>query len=229
MMKFPKLPALFRRRKNYKKESYSQEGEDVLLAEMLDMRRKGSGFYVDVGAHHPLRFSNTALFHKHGWRGINIDATPDSMKNFARSRPHDINLELAVSEDEGVRKMYLYNEPALNGIDCDRTVELANSSCRLLEIRDVPTAALRTILAKHAPTLPSPNFLTIDVEGHEMEVLKSNDWKKFRFEYLLVEVRSGDLAELLRSETTQFLKTLDYQAVAFTGRTAFYKARPSRP
>src|SRR3954469_4320493 len=77
--------------------AFSQEGEDLLLARMFE--HQSEGFYVDVGAHHPQRFSNTHLLHQRGWRGINIDATPGSMAAFRRARPHDVNLEIAIAAD----------------------------------------------------------------------------------------------------------------------------------
>ena len=64
--------------------SYSQEGEDLVLRRYLEGRT--SGFYVDVGAHDPKRFSNTHLFYERGWRGINIEPSPAAMKNFMRDR-----------------------------------------------------------------------------------------------------------------------------------------------
>ena len=59
--------------------------------------QRPSGFYVDVGAHHPIRFSNTFRLYRKGWRGLNIDANPGSMKRFHHTRPRDINIEAAVS------------------------------------------------------------------------------------------------------------------------------------
>jgi len=69
---------------SYRRESYAQEGEDLVLARLLEP--VGKGFYVDVVAHHPFRFSNTFLFYRMGWRGINIDAMPGSMRPFRRHR-----------------------------------------------------------------------------------------------------------------------------------------------
>jgi hypothetical protein len=81
--------------RTYARESYSQEGEDMLLERFLEHRH--SGFYVDVGAHHPRRFSNTYRLYRRGWRGLNIDANPGSMALFRHVRPRDINIEAAVS------------------------------------------------------------------------------------------------------------------------------------
>ena len=75
-------------------KSYSQEGEDLLLRRIFEHQK--IGFYVDVGAHHPFRFSNTYLLYKRGWRGINIDAMPGSMRLFRKFRPRDTNIECGV-------------------------------------------------------------------------------------------------------------------------------------
>lgn len=80
-------------------KSYAQQGEDLILREILNYA--STGFYVDVGAHHPFRFSNTYLFYKQGWRGINIDAMPGSMTLFHRFRPRDINIECGVANNGG--------------------------------------------------------------------------------------------------------------------------------
>ena len=92
--------------------SYSQEGEDILLKRIFN--NKKNGFYVDVGAHHPKRFSNTNIFYQMGWRGINIDPMPSSMDLFKRYRPRDINLEFGVAKKKGIMKYYIFNDPALN-------------------------------------------------------------------------------------------------------------------
>ena len=97
----------------YALKSYSQEGEDMILRRLFENQTKG--FYVDVGAHHPIRFSNTYFFYKKGWRGINIDAMPGSMKLFNKIRPRDINIEKAISDKKEVLTYYVFNDPALNG------------------------------------------------------------------------------------------------------------------
>lgn len=83
----------------YGNVSYSQNGEDILLEAIFYKQQKG--FYVDVGAHHPIKYSNTFLLYKRGWRGINIDAMPGSMKTFAKYRKGDINIECGVGSRGG--------------------------------------------------------------------------------------------------------------------------------
>src|SRR5690349_18351333 len=84
------------------RRSYSQEGEDMVLRRVFE--HKAHGFYVDVGAHHPMRFSNTYFFYRRGWRGINIDARPGSKREFDRARPRDINVECGVAQVAGASK-----------------------------------------------------------------------------------------------------------------------------
>jgi len=94
------------------RNSFSQEGEDMILQRIFS--GKNDGFFVDVGAHHPTRFSNTYLFYLKGWRGINIDAAPGSMTAFRKVRPADINIECPVSDKSDIATFYIFNEPALN-------------------------------------------------------------------------------------------------------------------
>src|SRR3989344_5781411 len=74
---------------------YSQNGEDIILVALF--AKKKNGFYVDVGAHHPERYSNTHLLYKNGWWGVNIDPDPDAMRLFKKRRPRDRNLCVGIS------------------------------------------------------------------------------------------------------------------------------------
>ncbi len=203
--------------------SFSQEAEDLMLQELAQWAKISRGFYVDVGAHHPWRFSNTAIYFLNDWRGINIDPTPGAMDLFRKLRPEDTNLELAVSEEESKRMFYMYNESALNGIDCDRSQELVGTGCRLLEKIPVKAVPLAKVLGQHLATLPQPNFLTVDAEGHDLEVLKSNDWSRFPFEWVLVEVGGCEADKINCSPTGAFLKDAGYRLRAFTGRTGIFE------
>ena len=118
----------------YAKNSYSQEGEDMILIRLFEKQEKG--FYVDVGAHHPQRFSNTCFFYKKGWWGINLDAMPGSMKKFIRKRPKDINLEIAISDKEQILKYYIFNEKALSSFSKELS-ELRDNNCEKYKIEKI--------------------------------------------------------------------------------------------
>ena len=105
-------------RRAYMNPSYSIEGEDRIVRTLL-WRKHDKGFYVDVGAHHPFRFSNTYLFYTQGWSGINIDATPGSMKAFNKYRPRDINLEVGVGRGRKTGGGELCKDSALGNHSAD--------------------------------------------------------------------------------------------------------------
>jgi FkbM family methyltransferase len=215
---------LFRSCRWTKNSSFSQEAEDLVLFEIAQFKNSYNGFYLDVGAHHPFRFSNTAIYYQRGWRGINIDATPESMNEFRKMRPDDINIECAVSSDTRERMFFVYNEPALNGIDCDRSEEFVGTKFKLLRKIPVQTHTLASILQSHIQQLPKPNFLTVDVEGHDLEVLQSNDWNKFRFDWVLCEIQVGSISDLAYNPVYKYLSDIGYHLRAFTGRTGIFQA-----
>jgi FkbM family methyltransferase len=151
------------------------------------------------------------------------------MAEFDMLRPKDINLEVGVSEQESERAFYCYNERALNGIDNDRREELAGSNYKLEQIINIKTEPLSTILDRHNVVLKSPNFLSIDVEGLEMEVLLSNQWERYLFQWIMLEQRSEDITTINQTRPWLFLSSKGYQAVACTGRTVIYKLTTDPP
>jgi FkbM family methyltransferase len=182
-----RMRALFRSRYDFRRVSYSQEGEDLILAALFDLgESKKSGFYVDVGAYHPKRFSNTFLFYINGWSGINIDAMPGSMLAFKRERPRDINIESAVGEDDKTLTFYEFNEPTLNGFCRDR-VPPGYRDWMIIRERQLTTRKLSHLLEEHLPAAKPIDFMNVDVEGFNLQVLKSNDWGKFRPAIILAE------------------------------------------
>jgi FkbM family methyltransferase len=202
--------------------SFSQEGEDLILERFFEGRNEG--FYIDVGAHHPIRFSNTQLFYLKGWRGVNIDAAPGSMEAFNRLRKRDINIEAAISNGCVELNYYLFNEPALNTFNKERAEFLIkNTEYKLKRTVSVLTQPLSQILASNIAIGQKIDFLTIDAEGLDYEILLSNDWKRFRPYILLIENTGGTLDTMEDSAEYNFLKSLNYEPVARTFNTVFYR------
>src|SRR5690554_7725497 len=103
--------------------SYSQEGEDMVLRGFYEDKKNYRGFYIDIGAHHPFRFSNTMYFYKKGWKGINIEADPKALKLFNGFRKRDINLNIGISGIKQLLTSYSFNESALNGFSKEISLE----------------------------------------------------------------------------------------------------------
>mgnify|MGYP006432876151 FL=1 len=202
---------------------YSQEGEDILLSRIFG--EQAEGFYVDVGAHHPRRFSNTCFFYKRGWRGINIDALPGSMKVFQKFRPRDINLELAVSEREQVLTYYMFNEPALNGFSKTISEKRQTDEYKITNTIDVLAFPLYVILDKHLPLGQSIDFLSVDVEGLDLQVLESNDWKKYSPKVILVEILGNRLTTIENDPVYNFMINQGYILFAKLVYTCIFKLK----
>ncbi len=219
----------FKRTQEFGTISFSQEGEDILLKRLLGAKKE-NGFYIDVGAHHPKRFSNTYYFYCKGWRGINIDAMPDSMLAFQKDRPRDINLEMGVSEVQGELLYYIFNDPALNTFSKSEAQKKdALTGYEIIEKRTVATFRLEDILEKHLPSKQDINFMSIDVEGLDLEVIHSNNWKKFRPQLVLAE----DLEKLSLQDLPQqsaiykIMLQNDYELICKTVNTLFFKDKRS--
>jgi FkbM family methyltransferase len=204
-------------------KSYSQEGEDMILKRIFEGQK--NGFYVDVGAHHPRRFSNTYYFYKQGWSGINIEPNPNALDLFNADRPRDLNLRLGISSEKSVIKYYYYDEPAVNTFD-KSTVEKRFADKRypynLILVEDVAVDRLDNILKKYLPVGINISFLTIDVEGLDMEVLRSNDWQLFRPKYVLAELLNTSLEEALKSKLVMFMLHKKYALYAKTKNTLIF-------
>lgn len=204
--------------------SYSQEGEDLILNRIFTGRR--SGFYVDVGAHHPKRLSNTYKFYLKGWKGINIDALPGMKVLFDRERPNDINVEVGVSKYNTSLKYYSFNEPALNTFDSSEAEKKDGQNGYFVkEIKTIATTPLSQILDEHLPSKQAIDFMTIDVEGFDLEVLESNDWDRYKPTYILIEELRTQI-EVIRQDSSiyRYLLSKGYCLYYRTYNTSFYKA-----
>ena len=210
------------RKNNCSNVYFSQEGEDIVLDRFFE--GKLNGFYVDIGSHHPIRFSNTYKFYLKGWQGINVDATPGSMKPFNELRKRDINLEIGISETEGEMIYHLFDEPALNTFSTERVdFLLSTTNYKLKEKVIVQTKTLQQILKQYLPSNQAIDFLSIDVEGLDYMILATNDWTKYRPKMLLVEDLASSLENSVESMVYKLMQKNNYEMYARTGNTLFLK------
>ena len=205
----------------YHNLSYSQEGEDMILSRFFTKRQ---GFYVDVGAHHPQRFSNTYYFYLQGWRGINIDAMPGSMALFKKIRPNDINLELPISDINQVLTYYEFNEPALNGFCYEICKERDGiGEYKVISQKELHTYTLYEVLDQYLPPHQEIDFITVDVEGLDLQVLKSNNWEKYRPKIVLAEdLSTSSLSRIDQSKVASFMYEQDYKLYAKSVNTLIF-------
>lgn len=201
---------------------FSQFGEDGFLD--LYFVGRPTGFYVDVGAFHPFNASNTHLFYKRGWRGINIEPNPASFQAFLKYRPRDINLNVAVDRHD---QEVLFNcNEELSGIEGDSYLFRDRPGLTQCRVRARPLAS---ILHEHMPKDTAIDFMSVDCEGHDTEVLHSNDWSKFRPRVILVEEHdrgAGTIDGILASFGYQFERKLGLTKVFIESAAAVDRRSP---
>jgi FkbM family methyltransferase len=205
---------------------FSQWGEDIVLWHFLRQKRKG--FYVDVGAHHPHNLSNTALLHHYNdWTGINVEPDERLMQVFRERRPNDINLCCGVGAETGVAKMAIFEDGAVNSFDKEAVeLQITRAGKKLSEWREVPIRTLKDILDTYLPAGRTVDLLNVDAEGWDVIVLKSNDWHRYRPEFILVEDHKMYLPKLAENETFQLLSGYGYRLLSQVLATSIYKREP---
>jgi len=195
--------------------TYAQNREDVLLRRAFAWDYKG--FYVDVGANDPIEYSVTKHFSIHGWRGINIEPHPELHRKLCEDRPHDINLNIGASDQHAT----------LEYLECVSNLGLSTFSPTMadklrqrdgLEFagRSVPVRPLAEIFEEHVKG--TIDFLKIDVEAHEREVISGNDWTRWRPRIVVVEATKPERWEPLLLEA-------GYLSAAFDGINLYYVRR----
>lgn len=202
---------------------FSQYGEDAFLLEYF--RGKRDGCYVDVGAFHPIAYSNTYAFYRNGWSGLNIEPNPENQPLFRKVRPRDVTLALAVSDSEGTTTFAI--EECLSGIvDHNYLHRERSKSMRQITVQTRP---LRMILDEHvSPMRKAIDLLTVDCEGHDEVVLRSNDWERHRPLVVLCEAFGASDAISLHD----FMENQSYRQIAVCGPTLVFedvRNRQDRP
>jgi len=166
-----------------KKKTYSMNGEDIYVN---DYFKKKIGFYVDVGAYHPLELNNTFLLYKRGWNGINIDINSLSIDYFNYLRPDDININIAVSNKNTIKTIYYQKSKSpLNTLNLKQAKKNFPDNFKK---KKIVAKNLNAIIDKTKFKGKKINFLNIDAEGNDFEILKSLNFIKYKPELICIEL-----------------------------------------
>jgi FkbM family methyltransferase len=202
----------------FARTSYSQYGEDLLIEDILrdQSRLKNKGFYIDIGAYHPYKYSNTHKFYLKGWRGINIEPTPNKIKLFDMFRPEDININVGISSDQSTKDFYIYNEHAFNTLDFNLVQKrIKKDNLHYSHKEQLIFHSLQHIIDTYVQT-QEIDLLNIDVEGHEMDVLNSYDWNNKPY---LIAI---EIFNIEKSPVKLFLESKNYRLVAKSLATGIF-------
>lgn len=209
---------LLRKRFISKKYYYSYSGVDALADYIF--KDTHNGVYVDVGCQHPIFNNNTYLLHKKGWSGINIDLDKSNIDLFNYARNKDTNINKAVSYNDDEANLYFYHTKSPINTIVKKTAD--HQKAEVKEIKKIRTCTLNSIIEKSSFD-KKINFLTIDVEGNELNVLKGFNFKKYCPDLIVtefldlsmnkLEFKNNNLQNIINSEIYNLLLENNYSLV----------------
>jgi len=198
--------------RNYKfLNNGSQFGEEKFILNYFDKKYKGK--FVDIGCFHPTRHNNTYTMYKQGWCGINIDLNPLTIELFNFFRTKDININAAISDNEENKTLYFINElNTQNTLEANHLSFLKkhhNIKEEEISKQEIMTKRLDKILDNY--NFNEIDFMNIDVEGHELNVLKTIDFLKYNIKFICIEmIDHNDQSNLINEKLSIILNENNY-------------------
>lgn len=170
--------------------SFAQSGEDLIVWYIFDELKVPKPTYIDIGAYHPYQINNTYLLYTRGCRGLLIEPNVDMTAVLKKERPEDTTLAIGIGLDSTTEAAYYrMNEPSWNTFDkatAEHYEKVSNGEKKIVEVVKVPLVNINEVIAKHHGGV-TPDFFSIDVEGLELDILKSLDWAKHRPKVVCLE------------------------------------------
>lgn len=182
-------------------------------------------FFVDVGCCYPVKYSNTYVLYKRGWRGVNIDIDQLKIDGFNIVRKEDTNIVAGVSPNVGTINVYKFGKYSLlTTLDKDTAEKYQNEYGKVSTTEEIEARSLSDILDGTDYRGRKIDVLTIDAEGHDFEVLSSLDFEIYQPRIVLIESHERDLASVMETEIHRYLDDKGYRIVNWVGMTLFYSS-----
>lgn len=204
---------------------WALEGEDVVMQLLVQDIRRGT--YIDVGAHMPRRWSTTYGLYRRGWHGLLVEPTPDLARGLRRGRPRDVVEECGVGSEPGTQEFYVFDAPSCSTFDRAQADALlaSRNPPRLLRTIPRPIRRLDDIVQQHRSLVGKADLIKIDVEGRDLDVLRSADWQTFRPRVVVVELLGATAESASTTDSARLLKANGYGLRAFLFHTAIFVRR----
>lgn len=168
------------------KKSYSQCGEDMVMKHIFTALQIAAPTYLDVGAHHPSFLSNTKAFYDDGSVGVNVEPDPSLICAFSEKRPRDTNLNMGIGNQAGTLPFYVMSLRTLNTFSEEEAHAVArDGKIKIQKIIEVPVVTINEVLSTHFKQ--APDFMSLDVEGLDLAILRSLDLTRYRPKVVCVE------------------------------------------
>ena len=215
MSKFIDKLSILKKKIYSSKKSYSFGGCDLLIDYIFKSKKKG--FYLDVGCQHPVSNNNTYLLYKRGWSGINIDLDPKNIRLFNLERPNEINICKCVSSNNSKKDLFFFHPGSqINSLEKKTIKNKSNFS-----LKKIKTFTLNSILQDQK--IRHIDYFNLDVEGHEIDILKNFDIKYYKpkvisvefidYQMKKLEFKNNNINRVLQSDLYKYFITNDYHFV----------------
>lgn len=209
---------------------FGQYCEDVVLSSLITKGKlPNDGFYVDLGAFHPLEFSNTAMLNLFGWHGLNVDANPDVIEQFKLYRPKDSNVCVGISNQNETLKYHRFHQNGVNTFCEKHAAKMLSKGAHLEQVIDVECRSVNEILEMYVPDEQHIDVLNIDLEGLDEQIIQAIDWKKYSPTVVLTEAFTEDIDLYICTDTHNYLRQLGYKLISKMGLTAIYIKEAADP
>ena len=196
-------------------------GEDLFVCKYFaDLN---NGFYVDIGCNQPKINSLTFLLYKKGWRGMNFDISERCVKLYKFFRNKDFNLNISIGSKKKKENSYIfYDNCSMNTVDENFKKYTSKSVNKEPLIKEIQQKTLNQILSENS--IKTINYLNIDVEGNEMNVLKGFNLKKYKPNLVSIEIHDENCPPV-KNDIFNFFIKCNYSLVSIYGWTYFFEKK----
>lgn len=227
---WPRIAAYLRRRAGiYYRKSWSQCGEDLILRYLFDLLQIARPSYIDIGAHHPYYYNNTYLFYRQGARGVNVEPDPSLHAGLRRGRRHDINLNIGIGPRAEELDFYVMSTRTLNTFSASEARKYVEEhGLDIVETRRIEVQTFAHAVDSHLGR--TPDLVSLDVEGLDLDILRSIDFSSYRPHVFCVETLSyagGDGSGVKSTKIHELMLQNGYRRYADTYINSIYVAESS--
>lgn len=194
--------------------SFSQEGEDLIINRIFNFNKikPKNIFYLDIGAGHPIRYSNTLLFYHQGAKGITVDAHYKNIFLHKFLRPKDLSFNFLLGNSTEIVEYYKFKQPELNTTSQSKVKKLAEHNIFSLDKEKIIQKKFNDFLNNEIKdNLSKINFLNVDIEGGELSLVKEIDWTKFKPNIICIEIANNNFNEIFESEIYRIISLREYK------------------
>lgn len=202
--------------------SYAQNFEDVMIARLFPRDHKG--FYIDVGAADPVHLSVTKHFYDAGWHGINVEPLPRFHQRLSEARPRDVNLPAVIGRKHSARMFFEIAELPENSTSDESVMAQLKEQGRTVHTHQVDVLSLEEVCDRHVGDRQI-DFMKVDVEGGELDVLQSANWTRYRPVLLVIEAVVVNGREETWKGWEHVVVGQGYEKVWFDGLNNYYLRR----